>query len=204
MKESEMQYLDATSEMTEDLSLFPRQTIQHHNDPSLCPNHWSWRSWSWLVLWRPTICTVACQAPWSIGFSRQEYWSGLPFPSPGDLPNPGIKRVSPALRWILYCWEAGETPHASKVMLKILQARLQQYNPDVQPGFRKNRGTRDQIANISCIMEKAREYQKNIYFCFIDYTKAFDYVYHNKLWKVLKEMGVPDHLTCLLKNLFAG
>ena len=89
-------------------------------------------------------------------------------------------------------------------MLKILQARLQQYNPDVQPGFRKDRGTRDQIANISCIMEKAREYQKNSYFCFIDYTKAFDYVDHNKLWKVLKEIGVPDHLTCLLRNLYAG
>ena len=89
-------------------------------------------------------------------------------------------------------------------MLKILQARLQQYNPDVQPGFRKGRGTQDQIANISCIMEKAREYQKNIYFCFIDCTKTFDYVAHNKLWEVLKEIGVPDHLTCILRNLYAG
>ena len=93
-------------------------------------------------------------------------------------------------------------------MLKILQARLQQYMnrelPDVQAGFRKGRGTRDQIANIRWIMEKAREFQKNIYFCFIDYAKAFDYVDHNKPWKILKEMGIPDHLTCLLRNLYAG
>ena len=98
--------------------------------------------------------------------------------------------------------------HASKVMLKILQARLQQYMnhefPDVQAGFRKGRGTRDQIANISWIMEKAREFQKNIYFCFIDYTKAFDCVDHNKLWKILKEVRIPDHLTYLLRNLYAG
>ena len=93
-------------------------------------------------------------------------------------------------------------------MLKILQARLQQYMnrelPDVQAGFRKGRGIRDQIANIRWIMEKAREFQKNIYFCFIDYAKAFDCVDHNKLWKILKEMGIPDHLTCLLRNLYAG
>ena len=93
-------------------------------------------------------------------------------------------------------------------MLKILQARLQQYGnhelPDVQAGFRKGRGTRDQIANICWIMEKAREFQKNIYFCFIDYANAFDCVGHNKLWKILKEMGLPDHLTCLLRNLYAG
>src|SRR5574337_1102365 len=98
--------------------------------------------------------------------------------------------------------------HASKVMLKILQARLQQYVnrelSDVQAGFRKGRGTRDQIANIRWITEKAREFQKNIYFCFIDYAKAFDYVDHNKLWTILKEMGIPDHLTCLLRNLYAG
>ena len=90
---------------------------------------------------------------------------------------------------------------ASKVMLKILQARLQQYGnrelPDVQAGFRKGRRTRDQIANIRWIMEKAREFQKNVYFCFIDCAKAFDCVDHNKLWKILKEMGIPDHLTCL-------
>ena len=93
-------------------------------------------------------------------------------------------------------------------MLKILQARLQQYMnhelPDVQAGFRKGRGTRDQIANICWIIEKAREFQKNIYFCFLDYAKAFDCVDHNKLWKILKEMGISDHLTCLLRNLCAG
>ena len=76
--------------------------------------------------------------------------------------------------------------------------------PDVQPGFKKDRGTRDQIANIRWIMEKAREFQKNIYVCFIDYAKAFDSVDHNKLWKILKEIGIPDHLTCLLRNLYAG
>ena len=96
----------------------------------------------------------------------------------------------------------------SKVMLKILQARLQQYVnrglPDVQAGFWKGRGTRDHIANIHWIIKKAREFQKNIYFCFIDYAKAFDCVDHNKLWKILQEMGIPDHLTCLLRNLYAG
>ena len=93
-------------------------------------------------------------------------------------------------------------------MLKILQARLQQYVnheiPDVQAGCRKGRGTRDQIANICWIIEKAREFQKNIYFCFIDYAKAFDYVAHNKLWKILQEMGIPVHLTCLLRNPYTG
>ena len=98
--------------------------------------------------------------------------------------------------------------HASKVVLKILQARLQQNVncelPDVQAGFRKGRGTRDQIANIRWIIEKAREVQKNIYFCFIDYAKAFDSVDHDKLWKILQETGLPDHLTCLLRNLYVG
>ena len=97
--------------------------------------------------------------------------------------------------------------HTSKGMLKILQARLQQYMnheiPDVQAGFRKGRGTRDQIPNIHWIIEKTREFQKNIYFCFIDCARAFDCV-DNKLWKILKEMGIPDHLTCLLRNLYAG
>ena len=97
--------------------------------------------------------------------------------------------------------------HASKVMLKILQDRLQQYVnleiSDVQAGFRKDRGTRDQIGNIHWIIKKAREFQKNIYFCFIDYAKTFDCVDHNKLWKILKEMGIPDHLTCLVRNLCA-
>ena len=98
--------------------------------------------------------------------------------------------------------------HSSKVMLKILQAGLQQYVnhelPDVQAGFRKGRGTRDQIANILWIIKKAREFQKSIYFCFIDHVKAFDCVDHNKLWKILKEMGIPDYLTYLLRNLCAG
>ena len=98
--------------------------------------------------------------------------------------------------------------HTSKVMLKILQAWLQQYVnrelTDVQAGFRKGRGTRDQIANISWIIKKTRELQKNIYFCFTDYAKGFDCVDHNKLWKILKEMGIPDHLTCLFINLYAG
>ena len=102
--------------------------------------------------------------------------------------------------------------HASKVMLKILQARLQQYVnrdlPDVQAEFRKGRRTRDQIANICWIIEKAREFQRNIYFCFLDHIKDFDRVWNtrfsNKLWKILKEMGIPDHLTCLQRNLYAG
>ena len=93
-------------------------------------------------------------------------------------------------------------------MLKILHARLQQYMnqelSDVQAGFRKGRGTSDQIANIRWIIEKAREFQKNTYFCFIAYTKAFDCVDHNKLWEILQEMGISDHLTCLLRNLYAG
>ena len=101
-----------------------------------------------------------------------------------------------------------DSSHTSKVMLKILQTRLQHYVirefPDVQAGFRKGRETRDQIANIHGIIEKPREFQKNIYFCFIDYENAFDCVDHNKLWKILKEMGIPDHLTCLLINLYAG
>ena len=103
-------------------------------------------------------------------------------------------------------WTIALFSHASKLMLKILQARLQQYVnhklPDVQADFRKGRGTRDQIANIHWIIEKARKLQKNIYF--IDYAKAFDCMDHNKLWKIFKEMEIPDHLTCLLRNLYAG
>ena len=98
--------------------------------------------------------------------------------------------------------------HANRVMLKIPQARLEQYVnhelPHVQAGCRKGRGTRDQIANIHQIIEKARKFQESIYFCFMDYAKAFDCVDHNKLWKILKEMGIPDHLICLLRNLYAG
>ena len=100
------------------------------------------------------------------------------------------------------------TSHASKVILKVLQARLQQYVnrelPDVQAGFRKGRGTRDQIARICWIIKKARKFQKSIYFCFIDYAKAFDCVNHNKLWKILQEVGILDHLTCLLRNLYVS
>ena len=147
-----------------------------------------------------------------MGFSRQEHWSGLPFPSPADLPHSRIEPGSPALQadsllseppgkpsfYVLGNFPKKSTAkeysnyhtialisHASKVMLKILQARLQQDKnrdlPDVQAGFRKGRGTRDQIANIRLIIEKAREFQKNIYFCFIDYAKAFDCVDRNKL-----------------------
>ena len=115
--------------------------------------------------------------------------------------------------WNSLLWECSNyhtialISHSSKIMLKILQARLQQYVnrelPDVQAGFRKGRGTRE-IANIWWIIEKAREFQKNIYFCFIDYAKAFDRMDHSKLWKSLKEMGIPDRLTCLLRNLYAG
>ena len=98
--------------------------------------------------------------------------------------------------------------HASQVTLEILQARLQQWVneelPDVKAGFRQGRGTRDQIVNMCQIIDKAKELQKNIFFCIIDYTKAFDCVDHNNLWKILKEMGIPDHLTCLLRNLYAG
>ena len=98
--------------------------------------------------------------------------------------------------------------HASKVTLKILQARPQQYVnqelPDVQAGFINGRGTRDQIANIPLYHRKSKKFQNNIYFCFIDYAKAFDHVVHNKLWKILKGMGMPDHLTCLLRNLYGG
>ena len=99
-------------------------------------------------------------------------------------------------------------PFRCKVMLKILQARPQQHMdqelPDVQAGFRKGRGTRDQIANICWIIEKGREFQKNIYFCFIDYAKFFDYEDDNKLWNIVKEIGIPDHLICLLRNLYEG
>ena len=125
-----------------------------------------------------------------------EMWVFIPIPKKGN-----IKECSN------YCTIA-LISHASKVMLKILQARLQQYVihelPDVQTGFRKGRGSRDQIANICWITENAREFQKNIYFCFIDYAKAFDYVDDNKLWKILEELEVPDPLTGLLRNLYAG
>ena len=117
--------------------------------------------------------------------------------------NPKERQFQRMLKLLHNC-----THLASKVLLKILQARLQQYVnrelPDVQAGFRKGRRTSDEIANICWIIEKAREFQKNIYFFFIDYTKAFDCVDHKKLWKILKEMGIPDHLICLLRNLYTS
>ena len=138
-----------------------------------------------------------CQQIWKIQQWPQDWRSVfIPFPKKGNAKECSNYRTIALIS------------HTSKVMLKILQARLQLYMnhklPDVQTGFRKGRGTRNQIANICCIIEKAREFQKNIYFCFIDYAKAFDYVDHNKLWKILQEMGIPDHLTCLLRNLCAG
>ena len=139
-----------------------------------------------------------CQQIWKIQ-QRPQDWkkSGfIPIPKKGN-----TKECSN------YCAIA-LISHTSKVMLKILQARLQQYVnhevPDVQAGFRKVRGIRDQIANIHWIIEKARQFQKNIYFSFMNYAKAFDYMDHNKQWKILKEMGIPDHLTCLMRNLYAS
>ena len=139
-----------------------------------------------------------CQQIWKTQQWPQDWkWSVfMPIPKKGN-----------AKECANYCTTA-LISHASKVVLKILQARLQQFVncklPDIQAGFRKGRGTRDQIANMGWIIEKAREFQKNIYFCFIDYAKAFDCVDHNKLWKILKKMVIQDHLTCLLRNLYAG
>ena len=129
-------------------------------------------------------------------------WRILWTEKPGRLQSTGSQRVG-------HDWATSLThSHTIEVMLKILQSRLHQYVnheiPDVQAGFRKGRGTRNQIANICWIMENARKFQKNIYFCFIDYAKVFDCLDHNKLWKILKEMGIPDHLTCLLRNLCAS
>ena len=137
----------------------------------------------------------------------QQFWKTLQWPqdwkSPVFIPIPkkgNAKKCS-------NCHTIALISHANKVMLNILKARLQQNVnrelPDVEGGFRKGRGTRDQIANIPWIIEKAREFQKNIYLCFTDYAKAFDCMNHNKLWGILKEMGIPDHLTCLLRNLYA-
>ena len=146
-----------------------------------------------------TPWTITYQTPLTMGFSKQRYWSGLPFPSPWDFPDPGIKPRSPTLQADTLPSEPSGKPknvqttvqlialisHSSKVMLKIFHAMLQQYMnwefPDVQAGFRKGWGTRDQIANIHKMMEKARKFQKIIYFCFTDYAKDFDCVGHNKL-----------------------
>ena len=157
----------------------------------------------------------------SWGISNPERWccESTTLNMPANLENPtvatGLEKVSfhsnPKERQcqrMLRLLQISLISHASKVMLKIPQARPQQYVncelPDVQAGFRKGRGTRDQIANICWIFKKAREFQKNVYFCFIDYAKAFNCVDHNKLWKILKEMGIRDHLTCFLRNLYAG
>ena len=131
--------------------------------------------------------------PWIVAYQDWKRSVFIPIPKKGNAKECSNYRTTALIS------------HASQVMLKILHARIQQYVnselPDVQAGFRKGRGTRDQIANIWCIVEKARDFQKNIYFCFTDYAKAFDCVDHNKLWTILKEMGIPDHLTCLLGNL---
>ena len=141
---------------------------------SICQQIWKTQQWSWD--WKRSVF--------------------IPIPKKGNAPKCSNYHTIALIS------------HASKVMLKILQARVQQYMnrelPDVQAGFRKGRGTRDQIAKICWIIEKAREFQTNIYFCFIDYAKAFDCVDHRKLWKILQEMEIPDHLTCLLRNLYAG
>ena len=143
-------------------------------------------------------CTQICQQIWKTQQWPQDWKRSvfIPIPKKGN-----------AKECCNYCTMA-LISQASKVMLKILQARLQQYMnyelPDVQARFRKGRGTRNQIANIHWIIKKAREFPGNIYFCFIDYTKAFDCLDHNKLWKILQEMGISDHLTFLLRNLYAG
>ena len=172
-------------------------------------------------------CSLSGSSVYGIFQARVLEWIAISF-SRGIFPTQESNRGLPHCRQTLYrlshqgspipkkgnakecskCRTIALISHASKVMLTILQARLQQYVNrelrDVQAGFRKGRGTRDEIANICWIMEKAREFQKNIYFCFIEYAKAFDCVDHNKLWKILKEMGIPDHLTCLLRNLYAS
>ena len=158
-------------------------------------------------------------------FSRPEYWSGLPFPSPGDLPNSGIEPGSPTLEADALTSEPPGKPQRRAMPKNVqttiqlhsfhMQARLcsksfktgfsSMWNKNLQAGFRRGCGNTGLIANICWITEKAREFQKNIYFCFFDYAKAFDCVDHHKLWKTLNsEMGIPDHLTCLLRNLYAG
>ena len=138
-----------------------------------------------------------CQQIWKTQQWPQDWKRSVFIP----IPKKGNAKECSNYHIIVLIW------YASKVMLKILQARLQQYVdcelPDVQVGLRKGRGNRDQIANIHWIIKKAREFQKNIYLCFIDYAKAFHCVDHKKLWTILKEMGIPDHLTCLLRNLYA-
>ena len=177
-------------------------------------HHWRRGSAQSEQRWFTALCRYVSRKPYSFvhihSFGCNSFFCQGDFPVPQDwkrsvsIPTP---KKGNAKECSNHCTIA-LISHASKVMLKILQARLQQYVnqelPDVQAGFRKGRGTRDQIANIHWIIEKAREFQKNFYFCLIDYAKAFDCVDHNKLWKILKEVGAPDHLTCLLRNLYAG
>ena len=150
------------------------------------------------VLRKVKVLHSLCQKIWKTQQCPQDWKSSvfIPIPKKGN-----AKECSNYLTIALIS-------HAGKVMLKILQARLQQYVnhelPDVQAGFRKGRGTRDQIFNIHWIIKKACEFQKNIYFCFIDDANAFDCMDHNKLWKILQEMGMPESLTCLLRILYAG
>ena len=139
-----------------------------------------------------------CQQIWKIQLWPQDWKRSVFIP----IPKKGNAKERSNYHTIAFI------SHTSKVTFKILQARLQQYMncelPDIQVGFRKGRGTRDQLANVHWIIKKPRQFPKNIYFCFIDYAKAIDCVNYNKLWKILKEMGIPDHLICLLRNLYAG
>ena len=154
----------------------------------------SFKSWK-MMLWK-------CCTQYASKFGKPAAATGLEKVSSHSHPKEGNAKQRSNYRTIALI------SHPSKVILKILQARLQQYIncelPDFQAGFRKGSGTREQIANICWIIKKAREFQKNIYFCFIDYAISFDCVDHNKLWKILKEMGKSDHMTCLLRNLYAG
>ena len=171
---------------------------KHHYEQS----RWRWWNSSWVfqILKEDAVKVLhsICQQMWKTQQWPQD-WKMSVFIL---IPKKGNAKECSCYRTIALI------SHASKVMFKILWARLQQYVncelPDVQAGLRKGRGTRDQIANIHWIMEKAREFQKNNYFCFIDYVKASGCVDHKKLWKILKEMGIPDHLICLLRNLYAG
>ena len=160
-------------------------------------NFWLWRTFKILKDDAVKVLHSICQQIWKTQQQAQDWKRSVFIPIPKD----NAKVCSS------YCTIA-LISHATKIMFKILWVRLQQYMnwefPDVQAGFRKDRRTRDQIANICWIIEKARGFQKNIYFCIIDYAKAFNCVNHNKMWEILKEMGIPDHLTCLLWNLYAG
>ena len=172
---------------------------KHHYEQ----NKWSWWNSSWSISNPKRWCCESAALNMPANLENSAVATGLdrylvPIPKKGNAKEcSNYRTISLAL-----------ISHASKVMLKVLQSGLQQYMnwepPDVQAQFRTGRGTRDQIANICWIIEKATEFQKSIYFCFSDYVKAFDCVDHNKLWKILKEMGIPDHLTCLLRNLYAG